>query len=57
MKIEVKKVKKRNPLHDHPLLRKGGVHRKTNKAVRKHDKQSIKKEWSDLILFNQVVFS
>lgn len=35
----------RNPFHDHPLMRKGGVHEKDNKAKRKGDKQRLKQEW------------
>ena len=26
--------KVRNPYHDHPMMKKGGVHQKTNKAKR-----------------------
>ena len=29
--------KRRNPLHDHPLLKKGGTHNKTRKAERRND--------------------
>ncbi len=50
MKTKVKKVKERNPLHDHPLLQKGGVHEKPKKALRKITKQQLKKEWFALIL-------
>lgn len=35
----------RNPFHNHPLMRKGGVHEKTNKAKRKSLNQKLKKEW------------
>ena len=38
-------VKRRNPLHDAPLLRKGGVHDKSNKARRQQDKAALRKEW------------
>jgi hypothetical protein len=34
----------RNLLHDHPLMRKGGVHQKTNKARRRTEKQKLKLE-------------
>ena len=36
---------KRNPLHTHPLLRKGGTHKKTNKTLRSKEKIMIKNEW------------
>ena len=39
------KLRRRNPLHNHPLLFKGGVHRKTNKSKRRLDKVKMKKEW------------
>ncbi|MDH5355007.1 MAG: hypothetical protein OEY09_11240 [Gammaproteobacteria bacterium] len=35
----------RNPLHDHPLMKRGGVHEKTKKAQRQQDKQQLKKLW------------
>ena len=38
------KLHRRNPLHNHPLLSKGGVHRKTNKAKRQQEKMKMKKE-------------
>ncbi len=38
--------KPRNLLHNHPLLRKGGVHQKTRKAQRRGDKQALRKTWS-----------
>jgi hypothetical protein len=38
-------LKARNPLHDHPLMRKGGVHARDNKANRKVEKQRLKQEW------------
>jgi len=44
-----RKARMRNPLHDHPLMRKGGVHDKTNKQKRKGEKQKWKKEWCSLI--------
>lgn len=34
----------RNILHDHPMLKKGGVHDKTNKAKRVSEKQELKKK-------------
>jgi len=41
----------RNLLHDHPLLRKGGIHQKTNKAKRRNEKQKLKQDWGALIAF------
>jgi hypothetical protein len=38
----------RNLLHNHPLLAKGGVHDKTNKAKRRKQKQSLRKAWFSL---------
>jgi hypothetical protein len=40
--------KPRNPLHDHPLPRKGGVHAKLRKAERQRDKQALRKAWFSL---------
>ena len=42
-----KRAALRNPLYQHPLLGKGGVHRKTRKALRRKDKQALRKEWCD----------
>ncbi len=41
MKKREQKIKPRNPFYDHPLMKKGGVHEKTNKAKRKGEKQKI----------------
>ena len=38
----------RNVLHDHPLMKKGGVHEKTEKAKRQRDKQQLRKSWRNL---------
>jgi hypothetical protein len=38
----------RNLLHNHPMLRKGGVHDKTNKAKRRKEKQTLRKTWFSL---------
>jgi hypothetical protein len=38
----------RNLLHNHPMLRKGGVHDKTNKAKRRKEKQNLHKAWYSL---------
>jgi hypothetical protein len=40
-----KQNRQRNLLHDHPLLRKGGVHEKSNKAKRRNSRQSLRKAW------------
>lgn len=50
------KVPMRNPLHNHPLLRKGGVHRKTNKSMRSKDKVNMKKEWLPQSVLQTVYF-
>ncbi len=50
MKIKIKITKVRNPLHAHPLLKKGGVHDKSRKAKRRVEKQKLKLEWSSLIV-------
>jgi hypothetical protein len=46
----------RNPLHNHPLLSKGGVHKKTNKAIRRKEKIAVKKEWLPQNIFSAVYF-
>lgn len=46
MKVKVKRLKERNPFHDHPLMRKGGVHEKSEKTKRHIAKQQLKNgEW------------
>ena len=50
----------RNTLHNHPLLRKGGVHEKSVKAQRQQEKQKLKKLWRYLnvnlsLLLNNVI--
>ena len=50
-----RKSKSRNPFHDHPLMRKGGIHEKTNKQKRKGVKQKWKKEWCSLIAVKQLL--
>ena len=54
MKSKGKQVKKgnpvkyRNPFHDHPLMKKGGVHEKPGKSKRHAMKVQLKKgEWYD----------
>ena len=49
-------LSRRNPLHKHPLLRKGGTHKKTNKALRRKEKIVIKKEWLPQCIFLVVYF-
>lgn len=39
-----KSKKLRNPFHNHPLMRKGGIHQKSDKVKRQHEKQKIRKE-------------
>ncbi len=51
MKIKISITKIRNSLHDHPLLRKGGVHDKAEKTKRRSDKQKLKNEWRSLMTF------
>lgn len=51
MKIKITVLKKRNPLHNNPLMRKGGVHEKTKKTKRRLDKQKLRNEWRSLIIF------
>ena len=46
-----KQNRPRNHLHNHPLLRKGGVHEKTNKAKRRNSRQSLHKAWFFLSTF------
>lgn len=53
MKIHKYKSRQRNPLHNHPLMRKGGLHEKTTKAKRKSLTQKLKKEWCYLIAFRR----
>jgi hypothetical protein len=36
-----KQSKPRNPNWDHPLMKKGGIHQKTNKAKRKKEKETL----------------
>jgi len=55
-KSVVAKLSRRNPLHDHPLLSKGGEHRKTNKSKRRLDKVKMKKEWLPQNIFLAVFF-
>ena len=49
--LQQKQQRPRNLLHDHPMLRKGGVHEKSNKAKRRNEKQKLKQDWCPLIAF------
>jgi len=49
-------ISRRNPMHNHPLLSKGGAHRKTNKSKRRLDKVKIKQEWLPQNLLATVYF-
>jgi hypothetical protein len=49
--------KPRNLLHDHPLLRKGGVHAKSRKSERRSTKVGIRREWCPHSAFAQSVVS
>ena len=42
----------RNLLHDHPMLRKGGVHDKSNKAKRRKERQGLRKAWFSLSAYS-----
>jgi len=55
MKLETKRP--RNTFHNHPLMRKGGVHEKSDKAKRKAAKQKLRKEWCCLMAFIQVLLN
>jgi len=35
----------RNPLFNHPLMKKSCIHQKNNKTKRKADKAQLRKEW------------
>ncbi len=37
----------RNPLHDHPLMKKGAVHEKGHKAERRQNKVRLMRQWDD----------
>lgn len=42
--IQVPAARPRNLLHDHPSLRKGGVHQKSRKAQRRQDKVRLRRD-------------
>ena len=45
MKTAKQKKVMRNTLHDHPLMKRGGVHEKSVKAQRQQEKMQLKKLW------------
>lgn len=46
MKEKMKHAKLRNPFHNHPLMKKGGVHERSDKSKRRIEKQKLKNgEW------------
>jgi hypothetical protein len=47
---------RRNPLHNHPLLCKGVLHRKSIKSKRCLEKVNLKKEWLPQSIFLLVYF-
>lgn len=51
------KLPRRNPLHNHPLLTKGGTHTKTGKALRRKEKVLMKKEWLPQNMFLREYFA
>ena len=57
MKIKVASTRLRNPFHDHPLMNKGGVHEKSDKAKRRIDKQNLKNgEWYEQSVYKNILF-
>lgn len=50
-------VKRRNPLHDHPLLKKGGVHQKSKTSQRQKIKVALKKaQWPEQTILMKGMF-
>lgn len=57
MKIKVASTRLRNPFHDHPLLKKGGVHAKSDKTKRRIEKQKLKNgEWYAQSVYKNILF-
>ena len=57
MKIQVASTRLRNPFHDHPLLKKGGVHEKSDKTKRRIEKQKLKNgEWYEQSIYKNILF-
>lgn len=51
MKPRSRIPKRRNPMHGHPLLRKGGAHEKSKSAQRHKVKVALRKgQWPDQVL-------
>ena len=48
--------RQRNILHDHPMMKKGGVHQKTKKAKRMLDKIALKRGLFSPSAFIEVCF-
>lgn len=51
-----RKLRRRNPLHNHPLLFKGSMHRRTYKSKRRKENVKLKKEWLPQSVFTKVHF-
>lgn len=57
MKIKVASIRLRNPFHDHPLLKKGGVHEKSDKTKRRIEKQKLKNGgWYEQSVYKNILF-
>ena len=57
MKEKMKHVKLRNPFHDHPLMKKGGVHERSDKTKRRIEKQKLKNgEWYEQSVYKNILF-
>lgn len=48
-------MRMRNPLHNHPLLKKGGEHRKSNKTLRQQARQALRRGWRSLMAVKMTV--
>ena len=55
--INLKPRRPRNPLAHHPLMRKGGAHKKSAKAIRRAEKVQLKREYAGESPFNEPDFS
>lgn len=57
MKIKVAATRLRNPFHAHPLMKKGGVHEKSDKTKRRIEKQKLKNgEWYEQSVYQNILF-
>ncbi len=45
LKQELKQAPPRNPLFNHPLMKKSHVHDKSNKAKRRNEKVKLARDW------------